>query len=361
MNTLAVKLAERIAQNGPLTIEDYMTACLLDPEHGYYTTRDPFGAPGDFITAPEISQMFGELIGLWALMLWMQAGEPSPAKLVELGPGRGTLMADALRAIESATKAHAPFDVHLVEASPTLRKRQNATLGDRAVHWHDRLEDVPGDTPRIVIANEFFDALPIRQLVATPQGWRERMVDVVDDRLQARLSDEPATASLTEDLPDGKTGQVAEAAPSRNVQVARIAEDIVRHGGAALLIDFTDDALPLVDTFQAVRSHSFADRFDNPGEADLASAVDFSAFAQHTRSAGAVTHGPVCQGLFLQRLGIIQRAGSLKAKATPEQATDMDTAVDRLVSTDGMGRDFRVMALTAPGWPRPEGFGGTQA
>jgi len=356
VNALTEKLAERIARDGPMNIEAYMAACLTDPDHGYYTTRDPFGGSGDFVTAPEISQMFGELIGLWCLSLWLAAGSPHQARLVELGPGRGTLMADALRAVESAMRGNCPFELHLVETSPTLRAIQEEVLGGRRVTWHDRIGGVPEGAPLLVIANEFFDALPIRQFVATPVGWRERVLDHAKGALISQLQDEAEKSGLTAHLPNGRTGQVAEVSPVRCSVAADLAAMVQRNGGAALIVDFSDPNLPLADTFQAVRAHAYADRFTQPGAADLASAVDFSALGDCARAAGARVHGPVGQGSFLLALGIEQRTEILTRQASPDVRQTIETARDRLVSPDGMGNDFRAMSLISSNWPEPEGF-----
>ncbi len=352
MNALAEKLAARIDRDGPLSIEDFMAICLLDRDHGYYTTRDPFGAPGDFITAPEVSQMFGELIGLWFWSVWQAAGARENTHLVELGPGRGTLMADALRAIEGATRQASPFCLHLVEASPTLRRQQRQTLGQRTITWHNDLETLPVDGPLLFVANEFFDALPLRQYVATPQGWRERLVTFRDKRFEAMLSPDSSTVAL----PQAPTGRVGEVSPVRQAVLATMAQRIAGQGGAALIIDFTDRALPLVDTFQAVRSHQFADRFENPGEADLASAVDFPALARTAGENGVAAHGPVPQRRLLAALGIEARCATLKQNASSEQAEALDAAFNRLVSPEGMGEDFVALALLPNDQPVPAGF-----
>ena len=352
MNALAKNLAARIDRDGPLSIEDFMAVCLLDPEHGYYTTRDPFGAPGDFITAPEVSQMFGELIGLWLWSVWQGAGAPENTHLVELGPGRGTLMADALRAIEGSTRQNAPFCLHLVEASPTLRQHQRVTLGQRTVTWHDDLDSLPVDGPVLFVANEFFDALPVRQYVATPQGWRERLVTCRDGAFEAMLSPDPSMIGL----PQAPTGRVGEDAPVRLSVMAAMAERIAQQGGAALIIDFTDKALPIVDTFQAVRAHQFADRLADPGEADLASAVDFPVLAEAAVKIGVAAHGPVSQGALLTALGIEARCTALKRNASLEQVAALDAALSRLVSPQGMGEDFVALALLPVGQPAPAGF-----
>ena len=358
MTALARKLARRIARSGPLTVEDYMTACLLDPEHGYYTTRDPFGAAGDFTTAPEISQMFGELIGLWCLAARTTQAVSGPLTLAELGPGRGTLMADALRAVGKAGNGPPSFAVHLVEASPALREAQRASLAGRDATWHATAETLPTGEPLFVVANEFLDALPIRQFVATSRGWRERFVATERGGLAFSLAATTAAGELVARLPEAPAGRIAEVGRARRTLVSGLARRIVRDGGAALLIDFTDPRLPLADTLQAVRAHDRADRLGSPGETDLASAVDFADLAREARLAGAGVHGPVAQGAFLRALGVDRRARRLARSASSGQADAISAAHRRLVSPAGMGDSFRVMALTPSPFPAPPGFEG---
>jgi len=357
MTPLDEALARRIAEGGPIGVDAYMAAALTDPGHGYYTTRDPLGAAGDFTTAPEISQMFGELIGLWQLACWHAAGAPAAPVLAELGPGRGTLMADALRAIGRATGGRQPFRIHLVEASPVLRRRQGELLAAFAPRWHDHVEDLPRDGPLHLVANEFLDALPVRQLVATPQGWRERLLDHRAGRFQPILAPAAENAEATAGLPAGvPVGRVAEIAPARVACVTAIARRIAAQGGAALLIDFTDPRLPVADTLQAVRGHREADRFAAPGTCDLASAVDFAPLRRAAQAMGARVHGPTGQGDFLVALGIDHRAASLQRRADARQAQAIDAARKRLVAPAAMGEDFRVMALLPPDAPVPDGF-----
>ena len=358
MTALDEALARSIARNGPIAIDAFMAAALTDPEHGYYTTRDPLGAAGDFTTAPEISQMFGELIGLWHAACWFAAGQPAGPVLAELGPGRGSLMADALRAITRACGGRQPFRIHLVEASPVLAARQAEALAGHDVTWHGDLEALPGDGPLHLIANEFLDALPIRQFVATPAGWRERLLDWRDGALFPVLAP-PGTplpeiaAALPERAP---TGRIAELAPAREACVAAIARRVARQGGAALLIDFTEPRLPLADTLQAVQGHRMVERFADAGASDLTSAVDFAPLALAATGAGAAVHGPVAQGAFLTALGIDQRCAALQRRAGEDGAAAIAAARDRLVGRDAMGEDFRVMALLAPDAPLPDGF-----
>ena len=356
MTALAERLARRIARSGPMTVEDYMTACLLDPEHGYYATRDPFGAAGDFITAPEISQMFGELLGLWSLDAWRTQSPAGPPTLAELGPGRGAMAVDALRAVDRARNGSSDVAVHLVEASPALREIQRAALAGRNAAWRATVDELPEGEPLFIVANEFLDALPIRQFVATPRGWRERLVATERGRLSFTLAAAPETGDVAARLPEAPVGRVAEIGPARRTLVRGLARRIVRDGGAALLIDFADHRLPLADTLQAVRAHRGADRLASPGETDLASAVDFADLAREARLAGADVHGPVAQGAFLRALGIDLRARRLARSASAEQAAGIRSAHRRLVSPEGMGEAFRAMALMPSRFPAPAGF-----
>ena len=347
-------LAERIGETGPITVERYMELALLDPDHGYYSRKQPFGAAGDFVTAPEISQMFGELLGLWCYTAWQAAGSPRPAMLVELGPGSGTLMADALRAIESATGEPQPFEIVLVEASARLARRQREALSGKAVSWCSDVEDLPSSGPAFIIANEFLDALPVRQFVRTTAGWQERLVMVEDDTIAFVLGTD--TCALTASLPDAPTGRVCEISPIRDRIVRGLAAKLATGGGAMLVIDFTAPGMPVRDTLQAVRQHRHADRLTAPGEADLAAAVDFAALGRLATAEGLEAFGPVSQGAFLKDLGIAVRAERLKRSVTPKTARGIDQDVRRLTAPDAMGEDFRVMALLPAGSVPPAGF-----
>ena len=360
MSGLLDHLRRRITHEGPLTVAQYMETCLAHPEHGYYITRDPLGAGGDFTTAPEISQMFGELIGLWAAQTWMSAGASSPLTWVELGPGRGTLSADALRAMARVPGITDSLSVHLVETSPMLRNAQAAALEPWKPGWHDTISTTP-DGPAIVIANEFFDALPVRQFQRSGDGWCERTVEMTEDGglafgLTPRLGIDPQ-------LPDGlgwvRAGDIVEISlPSRAI-VQTLADRLVSHGGAALIIDYGHDRSAAGDTLQAVKDHAFHSVLDAPGTADLTAHVDFAELAAVAGAAGALVHGPVEQGTFLKALGIEVRAQQLMASASAEQAADIESAVERLTATEAMGRLFKVMAVTAPGMPVPAGFEGS--
>ncbi len=349
MNPLAGIIAAEIGQAGPMSVARYMTLALLDPRHGYYTTREPFGAAGDFTTAPEISQMFGELIGLWAADLWQRLGMPPRLALVELGPGRGTLMADALRAARALAPFRAALTPWLVEASPRLRRIQAERLGDSGAQWADDIDGLPRDMPLVVIANEFFDALPIRQFVRRESGWHERLVGLDDGgRLVFALA--PGPERLDGLLPAGLLAQapenaVVEICPAGRAIAAGLAARLNAQSGAALIVDYGPPAHGLGDSLQAVRRHGFHDVLASPGEADLTAHVDFAALAASAREVGAAAWGPLGQGDLLQRLGIAARAATL-ARANPGRAAEFDTAVARLTGADQMGTLFQALALT---------------
>jgi NADH dehydrogenase [ubiquinone] 1 alpha subcomplex assembly factor 7 len=327
---LAADLRARIARDGPMRLDHWMAACNA----AYYGGRDPFGEQGDFVTAPEISQMFGEMVGGWVGDLWLRAGSP-PARLVELGPGRGTLIADALRVLARLPGFADRVDLALVETSPALRAAQAERV---TASWFDRLEAVPDDRPAIVIANEFFDALPVRQFLG---GGLERAVAASDTGfVAATLSGEGA-------------GEVCAEGESVAAEIGR---RLRTQGGAALIIDYGYSTARAGDSVQALRHHAPADTFAAPGESDLTAHVDFAALAN---AAGDVRRsGPVPQGLWLTRLGIEARAAALKARATPSQAAAIEAALVRLTAPTSMGGVFSAMALSARGWPQPAGFDG---
>ncbi|NJB90386.1 SAM-dependent MidA family methyltransferase [Sphingopyxis italica] len=321
----------------------------------YYATRDPLGAAGDFITAPEISQMFGEMIGIWIADLWSRAGRPA-FRYVELGPGRGTLAADALRVM--ARFDCAPQGVHLVETSPTLRAAQLARLP--AAEHHDEIDALPDDTPLLIVANEFFDALPIHQYVRTTGGWRELMVERIDGGLGSAAGDIPADDAVPAPLRDQPEGTIVETAPVAAAIMQRCAFRLARQGGAMLAIDYGYRGPAAGDTLQAVRAHRFADPFTDPGEVDLTAHVDFTALADVAQGAGVIATPLAMQGDWLRRLGIDARLQSLTA-AAPDRADELQGQRNRLVEQHAMGDLFKVMAFTAPGWPAPAGFTGDAA
>lgn len=341
MTALADLLAARIAASGPITLADYMADCLLHPQHGYYATRDPFGAGGDFTTAPEISQMFGELLGLSLAQAWLDQGAPT-FTLAELGPGRGTLMADVLRATRGVPGFHAAARVHLVEASATLRGVQRRTLGDHAVTWAESAQDLPHDAPLFLLANEFFDALPIRQFTRQGQGWAETVVGLRDGRLTLGRSTPAPLAALAHRLTDTRDGDVVELCPAAVPIVAEIGQRIAQNGGAAIIVDY-GDWRSLGDTFQALKDHRYTDPLANPGEADLTAHVDFAALA--AAAAPARASRMVTQGALLDRLGIQARSARLAQGLTGAALTSHLKATRRLTDPAEMGSLFKALAL----------------
>jgi NADH dehydrogenase [ubiquinone] 1 alpha subcomplex assembly factor 7 len=349
---LAVELARLIRHGGPIPISRFMA----EANGHYYASRDPFGAGGDFITAPEISQMFGELIGLWCAEVWTAIGRPGRFVLAELGPGRGTLMADALRAAGIVPGFRAAAAVHLVETSPLLRERQRAALADANPTWHATIDSLPGG-PAIVIANEFFDALPIRQFVRGPAGWQERMVGIGGDgRFQFALAPHVLANALlpTSAASVAAEGSVVEVCPTAQEIIAAFARRVVSDDGAILVIDY--GAAAAGDSLQAVRAHRHHAVLDAPGEADLTAHVDFAALATAAGTAGARAWGPLPQGLFLRRLGLDQRAAMLAAKASAAQAAAIEAAQQRLTGAAAMGTLFQALAITRPDAAPPPGF-----
>jgi SAM-dependent MidA family methyltransferase len=355
MNALEAELREMIATEGPISVERYMRLCLQHPRHGYYTTREAIGRGGDFITAPEVDQMFGELVGLWAAEMWMGMGAPHALRLVELGPGRGTLMADALRATRVVPGFHEAIWVDLVETSPRLAAEQRARLDGAARHlaWYETIDALP-DGPAIVIANEFFDALPVRHYWRGPSGWHERLVGLgADGGLVFGAAREPIGIAA----PPATPGQLLEIGHAANEVVARLASRIAAAGGAMLVLDYGHGTTSLGETLQAMRDHAYADVLRDPGEADLTAHVDFAALTRAAESAGAAAHGPVAQGVFLERLGIAARAARLKRGADAAQAARIDTAVARFTAPESsMATLFKVLVVTPKGAPPPPGF-----
>ncbi|MGY6548787.1 MAG: class I SAM-dependent methyltransferase [Roseinatronobacter sp.] len=344
MTALGQLLLRQIAALGPMSVAEYMTLCLLHPEHGYYTTRDPFGAAGDFITAPEISQMFGEMLGLWTAQVWLDQGKPRPFTLAELGPGRGTLMADMLRATRAVQGFHDSLALHLVEVSPVLRRAQAARLDGFAPRFHDSADTLP-DAPLFLLANEFFDALPIRQFQRRGDGWAERVITTKGDKLRFALAPPARLAALEHRLSDvPQDGLVETCAPAQPIMAA-IAARITARGGAAVIIDY-GDWRARGDTFQALRAQAPDDPLAHPGAADLTAHVDFEALARAAHPLRA--HPLTPQGVFLERLGITARAQSL-AKTLRGDALETHIAAHRrLTHPQEMGHLFKVLALTGP-------------
>jgi NADH dehydrogenase [ubiquinone] 1 alpha subcomplex assembly factor 7 len=348
---LQSEIKKLIKSSGPMPVWRYMQLCLMHPQHGYYVSRDPLGREGDFTTAPEVSQMFGELLGLWAASLWKTLGSPSLLRLIELGPGRGTMMADALRAVRVLPQLYQTLSVHLVEINPVLRKKQQQTLsGIRNVAWHDTIDGVP-DGPAIIFANEYFDVLPIHQVVKQQNGWHERMVNLdASGKLEFTASATPIPrfeVLLPPLVRAAPIGAVFEWRPDS--EMMKIAARVRDADGAALIIDYGHVRSDVGDTFQAIARHSFADPLEAPGQADVTAHVDFQALARAAEDVGALVHGPVTQGDFLKRLGIETRAVALMAKASHEVSEDISSALKRLTEggRTGMGSMFKVLGVSS--------------
>ena len=359
MTPLAEALRRRIAASGPITVAQYMEAALYDPRHGYYRVRKPFGRKGDFVTAPEISQTFGELLGAWCAATWQQMGAPDMVHLVEIGPGRGTLIADALRASARMPGFVAARRVHLVETSPALRTLQQKRLAGSGAVWHETLDQLPAG-PALILANELFDALPVRQLVRRADAWIERRVGldeaqacfrfVADDRPSASVVLVPAA------LADAPDGSLVEVSPDAIELMDHLAKRLVAQGGGALIVDYGAEHRSVGETLQALRAHRRHNVLDAPGEADLTAHVDFSTLARTASEAGADVYGPVEQGDLLLTLGLEARTKALAANATPRQRKVLAAALARLTGVEAMGTLFKGLAITFPGMPAPAGF-----
>ncbi len=356
---LEQEIRRLIGVAGPMSIAEYMRLCLTHPRYGYYISRDPLGAGGDFVTSPEISQMFGELIGLWMAAVWRQMGSPENIRVVELGPGRGTLMHDALRAAKVVDGFRSAIVVHLVEISPALQQIQERRLAelDVPVLWHSRLDEVPAGAS-IVVANEFVDALPVHQAVKADDGWHEHVVAIgPDGRLTIAAAREPLPhfeTSMPRALRQAEVGAIYEwRADDFALELGRR----MRNEGAALLIDYGHDHASLGDTLQAVAGHAFTDPLRAPGKADLTAHVDFEALGQCAESMGARVHGPIRQRDLFLHLGIEQRAAALKASA-PRKAADIEIAYSRLMAEGarGMGDLFKAIGIAAPALGPLPGF-----
>jgi SAM-dependent MidA family methyltransferase len=349
---LQSEIKKLINSSGPMPVWRYMELCLMHPQHGYYVSRDPLGREGDFTTSPEVSQMFGELLGLWAASVWKSIDSPPLLRLVELGPGRGTMMADALRALRVLPPLYQTLSVHLVEINPVLREKQKSTLsGVRNIYWHDHIDEVP-EGPSIILANEYFDVLPIHQVVKQKTGWHERVVELdASGKLVFGAAAEP-TPRFELLLPPlvraAPVGAVFEWRPDS--EIMKIATRVRDQDGAALIIDYGHLRSDAGDTFQAIARHSFTDPLKAPGQADVTAHVDFQALGRAAEDLGARVHGPVTQGEFLKRIGIEQRAATLMAKATHEVSADIDGALKRLTEggRGGMGSMFKVLGISEP-------------
>ncbi|ODR99576.1 hypothetical protein AUC69_08010 [Methyloceanibacter superfactus] len=358
---LAARLKARIARGGPISVADYMETCLADATAGYYPSRQPIGAAGDFITAPEVSQIFGELLGLWAVAAWQSMGEPRDVIVAELGPGRGTLMADALRTWKSVPGFLADVSVALVETSPVLRETQRVALhgAEVPIHWYDDLAGLP-QGPLIVIANEFVDALPVRQLIWRDGQWRERAVTIGRNGGFA-FCEGPAVrnenlqqVAHALQVPDDS---ILEVRPAAAAFISALAARAAAVPLAALIVDYGHTETACGDTLQAVWRHKYADPLSHPGEVDLTAHVDFAALKDSASAHGLTAYGPMPQGEFLLKLGLEARRDRLCEMASPEQREEIASAVSRLADPQAMGLLFKALALTSAGLAPPPPFG----
>ena len=347
---LLSEIKKLIRSSGPMPVWRYMELCLLHPQYGYYIARDPLGREGDFTTAPEVSQMFGELLGLWAASVWKAIGSPDMLRLIELGPGRGTMMADALRALRVLPPLYQALSVHLVEINPVLREKQRTALANvRQIAWHTHIDEVP-EGPCVIFANEYFDALPVHQMVKRETGWHERVVDLDENGGLIFGVESDPTPRFEVLLPPlvraAPVGAVFEWRP--DTEIMKLARRVRDQQGAALIIDYGHLRSDAGDTFQAIARHSYTDPLNAPGQADLTAHVDFEAMARAAEDVGARIHGPVTQGEFLKQLGIETRAVSLMSKASHEVSEDIARALKRLIGggRDGMGSMFKVLGIS---------------
>jgi len=358
VNPLGQKIVRLIEAQGPIPVSQFLMLALHDRDHGVYAARNAIGRQGDFITAPEISQMFGELLGLWLLEVWRQQGRPSKLRLVELGPGRGSLMRDVLRAARLDAAFLAALDIVLVEASPTLQAEQAHTLKDAPapLRWADHVGDVLDGPPLFLLANEFFDALPLRQFVKTESGWHERMVVTDGERLSFSLAPMAIKGlSVPEQRGPAETGAIYESSPTSTALAEELASHIAQQGGAALIVDYGYADGGFGETLQAISRHKPAPILDAPGTADLSAHVDFAALAEAVTRGGAQSFGPIGQGALLEALGLSRRAEML-AQKNPAQAEVIHAAHHRLTAADEMGALFKALAILPPTAPQPPGF-----
>jgi NADH dehydrogenase [ubiquinone] 1 alpha subcomplex assembly factor 7 len=350
-NPLNTYLRHQIAADGSLSVADYMQACLVHPVHGYYMKGNPIGSKGDFITAPEISQMFGELIGVWCRDLWQQMGQPPSSHLIELGPGRGTLMDDLLRSFPGI------FDIHMVEISPSLRFEQQRRLQGHSIKWHTTVDDALeacNQGPVFIIANEFFDALPIRQFQHANHHWCERVITLDPETDEFCFSLKPVEPHS--DFPAGDEGDIIEVSPLSHEITRKITHKICQSNGAGLIIDYGYHKSTLTSTLQAVREHAYHSILKDPGLADLTAHVNFAALGKEAIQISARVHGPAFQGGFLRDLGIEIRAKMLQCNHSNSHSSAIETALERLTDPAKMGTLFKVLAITGPSVPDPCGF-----
>lgn len=348
MSALLPLLRTDIATGGPMPMSRYMHLCMSHPVHGYYQKADPLGAQGDFTTAPEISQLFGEMVGAWLLDVWHKLGKPAPFALVELGPGRGTLMADILRVLALDEEVAKAAQVHLVESSPALRKAQTKKLGDGLTH-HETLDTLPA-MPTLWIANEFFDALPTNQWVRTDKGWNARKIGLAkvgQDGEALAFGVDPTPLPAPKPSGDALPGTILEHSPAQDRMLGEIASHTLAHSGAGLIIDYGSLTPGFGDTLQAVKNHQKTDPLADPGDADLTTHVDFAHFAALLKKAGLPTITMGEQGAFLLAMGLLERAGQLGQNTPPDQQDAISLAVERLAGDAAMGKLFKVLGFAS--------------
>jgi NADH dehydrogenase [ubiquinone] 1 alpha subcomplex assembly factor 7 len=359
MTDLKDIITQQIKMDGPISIADYMALCLGHPTHGYYMKKDPFGAKGDFTTAPEISQCFGELIGLWNALCWQSMGQPENIKLIELGAGRGTLLNDVLRATKNITGFHDAINLHIVEISPTLKEQQQIALEGFSLpkHWHENINDIP-DGPSLIIANEFFDALPIRQFEKHQGTWAERRVGLnpETDHLQITLRADPSAPHLLAESLKGQTGDVFEICPAASFIAQSLAQRLNTFGGYLLVIDYGAEHACFGDSLQAVKDHDYCDILSTPGQADLSAHVDFLSLSKQLAHHGAKIWPLTTQGAFLETLGMGARTQQLLQGASPDQQKLLISAYKRLCSAEEMGTLFKVLCASGPDQSAPPAF-----
>jgi NADH dehydrogenase [ubiquinone] 1 alpha subcomplex assembly factor 7 len=356
MTNLTRIIREKIAETGSISLADYMSLALGHPQLGYYIKSDPLGARGDFVTSPEISQIFGEMIGVWCVEMWRQMGG-KPVSLVELGPGRGTLMADLLRACKGVPKFHDAITIHMVETSPVLANAQYLKLRHMhpRIEWLDSVEQLP-DNPMLIIANEFFDALPIKQFQMTEQGVCERRIGWNEDTQQLAFTLAPPGLQLAKSGHIIPPGTIMEQSPASRSTMRQIATHLKTHGGGALIIDYGYLGEAHHDTLQAVKNHSFHPVLKDPGDADITAHVDFTSLAQIASDCGLVPYGPTNQGDFLIRMGAEVRCQMLLKQATEEQKEPIVSGLARITSPQAMGELFKVLAVVSDPRLEPPGF-----
>lgn len=355
--SLAQKIKDIIAEKGPITVAEYMSLALYDPQHGYYRKTKPIGAGGDFITSPEISQIFGELIGIWLAVEWETMESPE-AIVVELGPGRGTLMNDILRATRNVQGFHEKIEVHLVEVSEVLRREQQKILSDKNVKifWHETIDDLP-DKPMLLVANEFFDALPIRQFRKYNNSWHEIMV-ALDNKgnlhfKNSEIFDKPEGDVFPANIKDNVIFEYSKS----SIQILRkIAEKILKNKGAGLIIDYGYSGETFGDSLQSMKKHQFQSPLDKPGEADITAHVNFGHLRKAAHEGGAIAYGEISQGDFLVNMGIELRSAMLMKKCDEKMQSEIKSSVKRLISPEEMGTLFRCLAITDGDMPKPYGF-----